>query len=320
MSTERSVVPPGAAAHTSAGGDLRREAPAGSSGLARLAWLVTILVSTIPAIVFTELTGKVPGWVPAAQVGVLVGLLVAGVLRPGLRPLRGFALVMLALLVLLQGLPRIDLDWQPLQSLFGANAFDDRMQAEQIAKLALALLMIGVLLLLGYRRSDFFLVRGDSQAPLRPAPLLGFPRPEPWWRFGLQWGFYVAAALAVVGYLAVRPTLGELAAVVPMLPSILFYAALNSFNEEMTYRAPMLAALEPVIGSTQAVWQAAVLFGTAHYFGMGLPGAIMSVFMGWLLGKAMVETRGLFWAWWIHFLADIAIFTLLATTLTGSIP
>jgi hypothetical protein len=29
----------------------------------------------------------------------------------------------------------------------------------------------------------------------------------------------------------------------------------------------------------------------------------------------MVETRGLFWAWWIHFLADIAIFTLLATTL-----
>lgn len=27
-----------------------------------------------------------------------------------------------------------------------------------------------------------------------------------------------------------------------MLPSIMFYAALNAFAEEMTYRAPMLAA------------------------------------------------------------------------------
>jgi hypothetical protein len=61
--------------------------------------------------------------------------------------------------------------------------------------------------------------------------------------------------------------------------------------------------------------QSAVLFGTAHYFGMGLAGAVLSVFMGWLLGKAMVETRGLFWAWWIHVLADIVIFTFLAATL-----
>ena len=100
-----------------------------------------------------------------------------------------------------------------------------------------------------------------------------------------------------------------------MLPSIVFYAALNSFNEEMTYRAPMLATLEPVVGSTPAVWQAAILFGLAHYFGMGLTGALLSVFMGWLLGKAMVETRGLFWAWWIHFLADIVTFTFLAATM-----
>lgn len=314
MSTERSATLPGAAP-AAAAGDLRRPAPVGSAGLARVVWLVTVLISTIPAIAFTELAGQVPGWVPLAQAGVLVVLLLAGSVSAWLRPLRRFALVMLALLVLLQGLPRVDLTWQPLQSLFGATAFDDRMQAEQIAKLALALLMIGVLLLLGYRRRDFFLAWGDSRAPLRPAPLLGFPRPEPWWRFGLQWGFYVAIGLAVVLSLSARPTSAELAGVLPMLPSILFYAALNSFNEEMTFRAPMLATLEPVLGSTQAVWQAAVLFGTAHYYGMGLAGAVLSIFMGWLLGKAMVETRGLFWAWWIHVLADVVIFTLLAASL-----
>jgi hypothetical protein len=295
--------------------DLRVPAPNGAATVSQIAWLVTALVSALPAIVFAELTGDVPGWLTAAQLGVLGVLLLLSLAAPAIRPLRDFALVMLAMLALLQALPHLDLTWQPLQSLFGASAFDERMQGEQAAKLLVALVMIGVLLALGYRRRDFFLARGDSRAPLRPAPLLGFPRSEPWWRFGLQWGFYVAAALAVVGYLASRPTGAELAAVVPMLPSILVHAALNAFNEEMTYRAPMLATLEPVLGSTVAVWQAAMLFGLAHYFGMGLAGAILSVFMGWLLGKAMVETRGLFWAWWIHFLADIAIFTLLATTL-----
>jgi hypothetical protein len=295
--------------------DLRVPAPAGAATVSQIAWLVTALVSTLPAIVLAELTGDIPAWLTAAQLGVLAVLLVLSVASPAIRPLRDFALVMLAMLALLQALPHIDLTWQPLQSLFGATAFDERMQGEQTAKLLVALGMIGVLLLLGYRRRDFFLARGDSRAPLCPVPALGFPRTEPWWRFGLQWGFYIAAALAVVGYLTGRPTGADLAAVVPMIPAILFYAALNSFNEEMTYRAPMLATLEPVVGSTVAVWQAAMLFGLAHYFGMGLAGALLSVFMGWILGKAMVETRGLFWAWWIHFLADIAIFTFLAATL-----
>jgi hypothetical protein len=33
------------------------------------------------------------------------------------------------------------------------------------------------------------------------------------------------------------------------------------------------------------------------------------------LGKGMVETRGLFWTWWIHFLSDIAIFASMAAAL-----
>ncbi len=44
-------------------------------------------------------------------------------------------------------------------------------------------------------------------------------------------------------------------------------------------------------------------------------GAAASVFMGWILSKAMLETRGLFWAWFIHFLSDVAIFSSLAIAL-----
>jgi membrane protease YdiL (CAAX protease family) len=97
--------------------------------------------------------------------------------------------------------------------------------------------------------------------------------------------------------------------VLPILPSILFYALLNSFNEEVTFRVPMLATLEPVGGSRQALWISAFFFGIAHYFG------ILSIFMGWILGKAILETRGLLWAWWIHFLSDVVIFFFLTVAL-----
>jgi len=79
----------------------------------------------------------------------------------------------------------------------------------------------------------------------------------------------------------------------------------------------MLATLDPVSGSKQALWQSAYFFGIAHYFGTpgGVLGGLLSIFMGWILGKGMVETRGLFWTWWIHFLSDIAIFTFLTAVL-----
>ncbi len=54
----------------------------------------------------------------------------------------------------------------------------------------------------------------------------------------------------------------------------------------------------------------AAFFGFAHYYGMpnGIVGVLMAGVLGWLLGKSMLETRGLFWAWFIHFCQDILIF------------
>jgi membrane protease YdiL (CAAX protease family) len=207
----------------------------------------------------------------------------------------------------------------PLQALFGATLFDSRMQAEQTVRLVITSLMIVLLMALGYRRRDIFLTRGDLLAPIRPVRVLGFPKPDSWRRFGLIWGFGIAGALAVAQFLAVRPEAADFAAIVPMAPSIVFYAALNSFNEEMTFRAPMLATLEPAVGSSHALWQSAFLFGVAHYFGVpgGPPGAMLSIFMGWILGKAMLETRGLLWPWFIHFLSDVAIFTFIALSLVA---
>ncbi len=152
--------------------------------------------------------------------------------------------------------------------------------------------------------------------------MLGFPKRDPWPRFGLQWGLYIAVALVVMLYLGQRPSSAQLIQILPILPSILWYAALNAFNEEITYRSPMLATLEPVGGSKQALWIAAYYFGIAHYFGTpgGILGGIASIFMGWILGKGMVETRGFFWSWWIHLLSDIAIFSFIAVSLLPAQP
>ncbi len=291
--------------------------PRTNQALTGLAWGVTLLISALPDIVWAELTGAQPAWLPLAKMGLLAALALAAFIWRPLRPLRNFFIIMFVFFGLAELRPRINFTVPGLQALFGGSAFDARMQAEQIGKLAVSLAMIAALLILGYRRRDFFLARGNLRAPIEPVRLLGFPKPDPWPRFGLQWAIYIAAALAALQYFSLRPSGAAILRVVPVLPSILFYAALNAFNEEMTYRAPMLATLEPVGGSRQALWMAAYFFGIAHYFGTpgGIAGGIASIFMGWILGKGMVETRGLFWSWWIHFLSDIAIFTFLAASL-----
>ena len=88
----------------------------------------------------------------------------------------------------------------------------------------------------------------------------------------------------------------------------------NAFNEEMTYKASFLSVLENVVGKNHALWLMAAYFGIGHFYGVpyGVIGVVMAGFLGWFLGKSMLETRGLWWAWFIHFWQDVLIFAFLA--------
>lgn len=44
----------------------------------------------------------------------------------------------------------------------------------------------------------------------------------------------------------------------------------------------------------------------------GVVGVVMAGFLGWMLCKAMLETKGFFWSWFIHFWQDAAIFAFIA--------
>jgi len=281
--------------------------------LITVAWITTALISTLPDILFNELSGSVPAWMLAAKLILLGILAVVSYFYKPIKPLHNYFLIMIAFFGLLELSSRINFTIPFLQNIFGASVFDQRMQAEQTGKLIVSVFMILILFVLGYNRKDIFLTRGNLKALITPVKLLGFPKPEPWTKFGLLWSFCIAAGLGVALYLGMKPSASLFVKMLPILPSIIFYAALNAFNEEMIFRAPMLATLEPVAGSLNALWMSASFFGISHYFGVpsGIPGAIASIFMGWILSKAMLETRGLFWSWWIHLLSDIVIFSFL---------
>lgn len=95
---------------------------------------------------------------------------------------------------------------------------------------------------------------------------------------------------------------------------ILLAAAMNAFNEEVTYKASLLSVLDGPVGPGQALWMVSAYFGIGHYYGVpyGVVGVAMAFVLGWLLGRSMLETRGLFWAWFIHFWQDVLIFSFLA--------
>jgi hypothetical protein len=288
--------------------------PQTSSLTLKLAWAITLLTSLLPDILWREYVNANSGWLFWAKVVILVVLAVLTWLWRPLRPLRSFLAMWVVLLAAVQISARLSFSLPALQELLGAGAFVRKMQPEQFGKLAVALIVIAALLLLGYHRKQLFLTPGKLDAPITPVKWMGFPKPDPWWNFGGQYGFYIPLGMGVAAWLVSRPAPGLLERALPLLPGIVLFAAMNAFNEEMTYRASMLATLDGPVDMKHSWWMSALYFGLAHFYGVpyGWVGAALATFNGWLLGKAMLETRGLFWAWWMHFLQDIVIFIFVA--------
>ncbi len=280
-----------------------------------IAWVVMILASGLPNILLIELFHLDTGWLLWARVLLLAGLAVAGFAVTAIRPLRNF-FVVLAAVYLLEELMTVVSALPAWVGLFGSGGapFVTDMFGNQLSRLGASLLMIVVLLALRYKPWQFFLRLGDLRALARPVRWLGFPKPEPWTRFGGQWAAYISLGTLAFLFVAGRPLLSQMAGALPILPAVLLFAGVNAFYEEMTYRASFLASLEGPLGPRSAVAMAAVFFGIGHFYGIpyGIIGVILATFLGWLLGKAMVETRGFFWAWFIHFLQDVAIFAFMA--------
>jgi uncharacterized protein len=285
-----------------------------------IAWIAMLIPSSLSIILWREFSTDEPFWWPFIILISLLVLVVSGFLIKRLKPIRNFMIILLIIFLLGFGggwqfglIPFIrelptwiswteSLPWA-LSSIF-----------IHLLRLTPAIVVLLYLLLIKRKRTDFFLVKGDINALVEPSILIGMKKPEPWPKIGL-----IFAAIFTVGTLifllgTTPPSISQFVQAIPLIPVSILIAAINAFNEEFTLRAAPLSELWKVIGKKQGLLITTLYFGMGHYYGVpsGIIGVALSAFLGWFLGKSLLETKGFFWAWFIHFLPDIVIFTFYA--------
>ena len=71
-------------------------------------WIATILISSLPDILWANLIGDIPTWLSYAKMGLLAGVILAVCITKPLRPLRNIFVVMFAFFGLLDLFARFD--------------------------------------------------------------------------------------------------------------------------------------------------------------------------------------------------------------------
>lgn len=278
-----------------------------------LAWISTLLLSTLPNIIWQEFFG-VPGmalfWAKIILLGTL--LILSFFWKPA-RELRLYFLLILLFFSLEEFLGIISrtpiwLKWFPQSSTFIKSMF-----GIQLLRFIVALLMVIAMLVIFKRPSRFFLTAGKLDAPSSKLIFL-IDEGTSWKKLGWILSLCITFGTLFFLVLAGRPTLAQLSKTLPMLPFILVLAAMNAFSEELNYRSALLTPLLPIVGKSHSLLLTALFFGLGHFYGVpyGIVGVIMATVLGYLLSKSMVETKGFFWPWFIHFWQDAAIFSFMA--------
>jgi membrane protease YdiL (CAAX protease family) len=281
-----------------------------------IAWIATLLLSNLPLVIARDVLGADIPWMPSIWLATAAVLAGATYLWPALQPLRRYFAIM-GVIVLMTAV---------VQPLVWESAVWQRFAATQpemvglfgsrVSLLLSPLVVLLALYLMGYSRRESFLTRGRLRAPVQGIGLPGGRR--------LSWALLgpavslLLAGLFFLFLLTQDPAVGSgLGRALRWLPLILASAALNAFVEEATYRAAPLATLLPAIGGRHAIWLTSLWFGLGHYYG-GIPsgpvGLVQSGLLAVLLGKAMVDTRGMGWSWTIHVAMDTVIYVALAAT------
>jgi hypothetical protein len=275
------------------------------------AWTMMLCVSDLVDILWKTI-GYETTSIPVFKLTALVIFIILTLSLNLLRPLWKFAFVFLVFYLTNAGV-----DWVRSTEFWQGN-FESKGVAYVVffvpfhtLDILRTVLVIAALWLVKRNRADFFLVKGQMDAPIEPVRWLGIKQGESWRVFG--WIFTVCAALAISIPLALSiPLTAEaFARALPLLPVAILLAGLNAFAEETYYRASMLSTLSNVIGKNQSLLLSCIFFGLAHWLYGSPPGVVgfaLTGFLAFLLGKSMLETRGMLWAWIMHFIPDIFIF------------
>ncbi len=255
-----------------------------------------------------------------AQLSFLLALFALTLTWKPARALRGFFLVMFAIALLSNVVGPLVLSSALWQSVFDGTTGYLSNFGGLVWKVFVALAMIGLLLLPGLKRSEFFLVKGDLDAPSKRSRLIFMRADETWLHSGRSVAIGGFAVTVVVLLVLNLPRLGGLDNVlkaIPLFPVALLFAAMNAFHEEVFLRAAPMSQLVNVVGVRHTLIITTLYFGLGHFAGSvpdGVTGVVVASFLGHIMGKAMLETRGIVWPWIIHFAIDAGIFMFLAVS------
>lgn len=188
----------------------------------------------------------------------------------------------------------------------------------QIITLGITFAYLLILYLLRPESFRQFARTGEVNAPASPVRWLGISSKDTWRGVGLNFALITALATGAFLYFNfIQPNQLLPETIIGWLPAAVVLAMSNAFVEEALTRFGVVVGLSGVVPNRAIYVVSALVFGLPHYFGTpgGILGALMAAFLGWLLARSVVETRGVFWAWFIHFLLDILIFVTLLSML-----
>lgn len=280
-----------------------------------VAWIATLLLSNLPLVIARDVLGSDIPWMTPIWLGTAALLIAATYAWPALQPLRRYFAIMGVVVFLTFAVAPWVSESAVWQRIITGQPGMVSVLGDRILLVLRTLVVLLILFLFGFSRRDAFLTAGDMSAPVQGLKLPGGRRLN-WAVFGPVMALLLAGLFFLI-LLAMNPGLGSrLAAAIPWLPLILLSALLNAFGEETSFRAAPLATLLPAVGTKQAIWLTAVWFGLGHYYGgvpSGAAGAIGVTLLALLLGKAMVDTRGMGWPLILHIAIDTVIYIALAT-------
>jgi membrane protease YdiL (CAAX protease family) len=201
--------------------------------------------------------------------------------------------------------------WFPA-NLTGQPFVDARLKV-QIVTFPLALLILAITAVLAPHNARRFYRAGQLNAPAEPDRWLDIKPGDRWGKVGTSFAVIVSLATAAFVYFNIARGQSLEPGSIRFLPYVLILAAMNAFTEEAITRLSVVTALDGLISRPVIYLVSALIFGIPHFYGIpgGLLGSLMAGFLGWLLARSIAETQGVFWAWLIHFLQDVIIFSAL---------
>ena len=279
-------------------------------------WSIVLIASPSAIIFWRTLATHEPIWWPWIHFAALLILMSLTLFKPTLKPFRRFTAIVIIIFVMGYG---GGWDWGLIPFIRSSEAWSlwitqsPKASSEimlHLLRLSPALIILSFLLLSGRKRVDFYLIKGDIRANVKKSRILGIKKPEPWIKIALIFSAVFASVTALFLIAVNGLPLEAFASNWFLILVGLLIATMNAFNEEFTLRAAPLGEIEPAIGKANSLLVTAAYFGLGHYFGVpsGVVGVLLSGFLGWFLGKSMIETKGFFLAWMVHFITDIPIF------------